>query len=508
MEGCQRVRPKWRADRRQLYRPLLAGTVGSVIITIGSSQSSSPFAEHSNGAWFFRLSLARATSADNQRLIGVLLVYAGIVLLLGSWYALARSCSDAGPEDRPQLHDLVMTLAAWSAPLLFAAPLFSRDVYSYAAQGAMLADGISPYRYGAAALQGGGFLSHVDPIWRHAIAPYGPGWERLVEGFVVVTGHRLLGTLVLLRATSLVSLAILAWGIPRLAKATGHSSVQAFIWAVLNPLILLTLLGGAHNDGLMLALVVVGLVAAQRGHPFLGTMACALGAEVKAPALLAVVFIGWWSTEGRRPSQRAIRTAGYLAVAAVVLVVLSLACRLGWGWVHAALTPGKVVSWLDPATAVALALSHLTQAAGLGAHRAPWIAVARVCGLVAAGAIAIRMLARSNRRSGLAALGVSFLGLALLGPVVWPWYETWGIVVMSTAADNFGRWKRAFVIGLSGLGCFADFPSATVLVGGSPALVGAGWTAFVLGAASYFCFGVGRLVPASRDRLLLRIEDP
>lgn len=483
--------------RHHVRRSLLVGTVGSACITIGSSQSFSPFAEHSSGAWFFQLSLGHRLGADDRRFLGVLLVYAGVILLLGSWYALLRRCRDGRPGGRPQLGELAITLAAWAGPLLLVAPLFSHDAYSYAAQGAMLSKGISPYRYGAAALHGGPFLSHVDPIWRNTIAPYGPGWERVVEGFVLVTGHGLLGTLVLLRATSLLCLAVLAWGIPTLAKSIGHDPVQAFSWAVLNPLVLLTLLGGMHNDVVMIALVVTGLVASQRGHPLLGTIACALGAEVKLPALLAVVFIGWWSSEGRRPVERGIRTATCVVIGALVLILLSFASGLGWGWIHAAVTPGKVISWLDPLTAVGLVLSHMTHAVGLGAHRAAWTAAARAAGLIAAAAIAIVMLFRSDRRYWPEDLGVSFLALAILGPVVWPWYETWGILLMSTAAGRFQCWKRALIIGLSALGCVADFPSAKIAFGGSPVLVATGWAVLVIGAAGYLCFGVAR--PALRS---------
>ena len=61
--------------------------------------------------------------------------------------------------------------------------------------------------------------------------------------------------------------------------------------AVLNPLVLLVLLGGAHNDALMLGLLVLGCVLAVRRHPLTGLACCALAAEVKAPALLATLFI-------------------------------------------------------------------------------------------------------------------------------------------------------------------------------------------------------------------------
>ena len=42
--------------------------------------------------------------------------------------------------------------ALWIVPLLIIAPLFSRDVYSYVAQGEMMSHHISPYHYGPGVL--------------------------------------------------------------------------------------------------------------------------------------------------------------------------------------------------------------------------------------------------------------------------------------------------------------------------------------------------------------------
>ena len=67
---------------------------------------------------------------------------------------------------------------------------------------------------------------------------------------------------------------------------------------MLNPLVLLVLLGGAHNDALMLGLLVAGCAAARRNHILIGLVLCALAAEVKVPALIGAVFIGWWWSEG------------------------------------------------------------------------------------------------------------------------------------------------------------------------------------------------------------------
>ena len=43
-------------------------------------------------------------------------------------------------------------------------------------------------------------------------------------------------------------------------------------------------------------------------------------------------------------------------------------------------------------------------------------------------------------------LGLLLLALVLLGPILWPWYLTWGLAVLAATA---GRWTRRAVIALA-----------------------------------------------------------
>ena len=240
---------------------------------------------------------------SSGQFLGIMLVYLGIAVLLGAWLETIRTTRTGS---RVELRQLLLVLLAWAAPILLAPPLFSRDVYSYAAQGQMVSKGLDPYLHGPSVLGGGRFLTLVDPLWRHATAPYGPAWERLSGWVVELSGHRVLWAVVGFRLVAVIGLALLAWGFPALARAVGRSATIAFTVAVLNPLVLLVLLGGAHNDALMLGLLVLGCAPAARRHALAGLACCALAAEVKAPALIAVIFIGWaWWGAGQDLRQRA-----------------------------------------------------------------------------------------------------------------------------------------------------------------------------------------------------------
>ena len=66
------------------------------------------------------------------------------------------------------IRQLAYMLALWLAPLLVVAPLFSRDVFSYAAQGEMMSHHINPYHYGPGTLGSGPYvLGGRSPLDQH-----------------------------------------------------------------------------------------------------------------------------------------------------------------------------------------------------------------------------------------------------------------------------------------------------------------------------------------------------
>ncbi len=66
--------------------------------------------------------------------------------------------------------------------------------------------------------------------------------------------------------------------------------------------------------------------------------------------------------------------------------------------------------------------------------------------LTAVASLGAWLLWRSPELGVERSLGLVLLALVLLGPILWPWYLTWGLAVLAPTA---GRWTRRSIIALA-----------------------------------------------------------
>ncbi len=112
----------------------------------------------------------------------------------------------------------------------------------------------------------------VDPLWGNTPAPYGPFFLFLDSTIEKISGQHQLWTVVGLRLLEAVAVAAIGYGVIMLARGLGRDPGEAFVLAAMNPLVLLTLIGGAHNDALMTAFLVIGLALAVQSPSGLGVV--------------------------------------------------------------------------------------------------------------------------------------------------------------------------------------------------------------------------------------------
>ena len=414
---------------------------------------------------------------------GIICVYAGVVVLVLAWWRLGRLFDEPQPPGRPAL---LATLATWATPLVIAPPLFSRDVYSYLAQGVMAGSGLDVYRLGPAAM-GGPLAAEVPGAWQHAPAPYGPVFLTTASSVTDVTSVRIVAGVLAMRLLALVSVGLIVVLLPRLARACGTDPDRALWLAVLNPLVLQHLVSGAHNDALMLALLVAGLALAVSGRPGLGAALVTLGALVKAPAVLglpAVAALGSQLLIGRSRVFRAVIATG--AIAAGTTAAVTALTGTGFGWVGALSSSASAHSW-----SVTSVLGRLTQLVlesydlGTASLATP---VWRLAGMVAVGVVGVLLWLYRVRFGAVYGLGLALTALALLGPSIRPWYLLWGLVPVAVAAPDglVRRWTPivcavfTLVVPPSG---FWPTPTRALLAGGGVVLacVVLGWLGWARG---------------------------
>ena len=242
------------------------------------------------GAWFFGVT-PNGGQSSNGVFFSLVCVYGGLVLFVRVWLGLVRSLSQTPGV---AVRKLVWLLVIWAIPVLVAPPLFSRDIYSYAAQGEMMSHHISPYLYGPSPSgRARSFTRHVDPLWVNTPSPYGPFFLQVTGTLTSLSAAQSAHRSGALEASRLAGVILIAVALPSLARSMGRDPARAFGLAVLNPATILHGVGGAHNDVLMAGLLVAGLALAKRKRPVLGIVMCALAASVKVPAALGIIYIGW-----------------------------------------------------------------------------------------------------------------------------------------------------------------------------------------------------------------------
>jgi Glycosyltransferase family 87 len=197
--------------------------------------------------------------------------------------------------------------------IVFAGPiLISTDVFSYIAYARMgVEHGINPYLHGPVAISRDPIFQYVGHDWRHVATAYGPLYTLLSYPFAPLgVKGALWGMKILAQLASIGTLA-LTW---RCAKTRGLDPVWAILALGANPLYVIYGLGGAHNDLLMLLLMVtaVSLTLARRDAAA-GAVLVA-GALVKATmaALLPFMILS------RRRLAPILGAVGALAAGALV----------------------------------------------------------------------------------------------------------------------------------------------------------------------------------------------
>jgi alpha-1,6-mannosyltransferase len=202
----------------------------------------------------------------------------------------------------------------------------------------------------------------------------------------------------------------------------------------------------------------------------------AAAAAVKWPAVLAVAAAVIWrlasgsaADEAPAPVRRqlpaALRDVGVVLIATAGFVAL---VPDGLGWLRAVGTPATVPTGYSPTSILADLVGRFLHL--LGADPAPGglLMVARLIGLAVSAMIIVWLFATIRTRTVAAATGWAMLTLAVLGPVLHPWYLAWGLILLAIAPTSR---QRSIVLSVTAAGSFLALQHCSLLLADHPELL-------------------------------------
>ncbi|MEV0080075.1 polyprenol phosphomannose-dependent alpha 1,6 mannosyltransferase MptB [Nocardia neocaledoniensis] len=452
-------------ERAQLDRIRLMGATGAVLMAIAAlGIGAQPVHQNPvSGMRVFGI-FARAHTGS------LAMCMFGTVLVIGAWLLLGRFAIGGlagSPIHRLTRSQLDRTLLLWIIPLSVAPPMFSNDVYSYLAQSEIAARGIDPYEEGPVAGLGidNVLTNNVPTIWRDTPAPYGPLFLWIGRGIAELTGDNIIAGVWVHRLLALAGVALIVWALPRLSVRCGVAPVSALWLGAANPLVLFHLVGGVHNDALMLGLMLAGVELMLRaiygdgGKPdrltgpitapfdaraygllIGGAVVITLSSSVKFTSIIALGFVGMALARRWGGDLKAVVKAALLlgVIAAVTTLFVSWASGLGFGWVFTLNTASAVRSWMSLPTVIGIITGFGGVLLGLGDHTTALLSITRPIAALVAAFVTVRMLVATGtgRLHPVGALGVALGAIVLLFPVVQPWYLLWAIVPLAAWATQ------------------------------------------------------------------------
>ncbi|EWT01216.1 hypothetical protein N865_05370 [Intrasporangium oryzae NRRL B-24470] len=474
----------------------LVGALAAVVLALASWGSGSRSTLNTRVVW---PGIAWWSETGGSPLLATVSVLAMAVLVLSWW----------------RLRDAVVpvrwwwvTAAAWFVPLVASVPLYSRDLYSYAAQGALWHEGLNPYEHGVRDLESD-WKDSTAPTWLDTPTPYGPVFLLLARGVAAVSGDRLGVALLLLRLLAVAGVVAIAWAVADIARRLGVDATRATWLGVACPLVGAHFVSGAHNDALMVAGLLAGIAFALRGRFAVAVVIVALAAMVKVTAVIALPFLALlWAHAPRRsgvgglhPARGGSRApvaarepfawepltwaavigAGLrtLVIAALPMAALGLLTGLGFAWTNPGATPGRNEQWTSLPTGLGMAVGAVGHVLGHDEWRDSGIATMRAVGLLVMVVVLVLVWltaakpgahrdhggphdpvldARLDRLRVVGAVGWAMLTVVALAPAFLGWYYLWVLPVLAASVAAVSGRLQTWLAAVASVLCFAQLP--------------------------------------------------
>lgn len=321
---------------------------------------------------------------------------------------------------------LVWGLVAVSLVAFAVAPvLLSHDVYSYVDYARLgVVHGLDPYVYAPDAVPTDPAYAKVT--WTEATSAYGPLFTLATYPLAWLPVDL---AVALLKGVAALSVAALALLVARIASWRGIDPLRAAAFVALNPLVLVHVVGGAHNDGLTMLLTMLAVAALLRGRELAAGAGFVAAFAVKASAIVVAPFALVASGRSQPASGRKRRLGLLLAGAGGAALAIAAAASLafGWDWTGALGLAGENqdrTSYMS----TPIAFARLT-----GLDPDPVRAAALV---LYAAAVAYLLVGTWRGLDWVRAAAWASFGLLLATAWMLPWYLVWVLPLAAISRDR------------------------------------------------------------------------
>ena len=431
---------------------VVVGAVGAIGMVVSASAIGS-IPQPASDTWWYTVPVGTGPGAH-------VAFYAALVLLLAGWAGLGHTAY----RGLLSVRRCWLVLAVWGLPFFLGPPLFSRDLYSYLAQGRLAASGLNPYVVAPSALGPGNLLTSIASVWRHTASPYGPLFVSVSHAGTSLSGSSIVSGILVFRALELVGVVLMLVSLPVLARRLGNDPGIALWLAVLSPLALFSFVSSGHNDALMMGLMLAGLTLGTGGWLRWGIALCALAATVKLPAAAGAVFLVADRCTQVPPARRWAVIAEGVAITVLVVAGVTVGAGLGWTWLGptALHVPTELRVLITPLVSVATFLHGVLHAIGLPVSLSATVSVVQALGAVAAVAGILWMVFHTRDHDAVRLCGLALVLFVVLSPTLWPWYLMWGVAVLAATSAQRSRALAA----VAGLAMLLVGPGGTPMLDG------------------------------------------
>jgi hypothetical protein len=293
-------------------------------------------------------------------------------VLCGIGYLAAILLVDLGIAAVRGALAVVLLFEALFQVTLFSMPgVYTTDIFSYVMYGHISAlYNLNPYIYPPNYFPGNPLLDWIHPIWHDQPSVYGPLWTAigwvmawatgplnnvvapLDDGNVLRVGlmDQVFAYKLFMNAVQVVNLALVWWLLGRLLAGKPRARLTAFIVFAWNPLMLFDGPGNAHNDALMVTLLLAGIVplVALKNRDS-GNGKAGLNSDARIPNIawaLGTFFVGLSAS-----IKYITGLVGLFYLVAWVRRLPTLSARIAWvggtGMVIVAVSVALFIPWLD-----------------------------------------------------------------------------------------------------------------------------------------------------------------